>query len=776
MRKLINVNIKDIMDLTITRIEAADEYNMTMEVVNTTRVISYDVEYKEPSMTFPTFFNDEIISKEVEELNEGYSTNAKGRYVKVVGKFSSFAKKEEAVSYRTVYEYAYKGKEISALIKEETPVVSDTQTLVFQEGMTATDESSEFQYALSIGVARYQPEGTNVVITGTCVEFKNRDLVNMHGRKFSVRHFRLAEFAYNVELIGVGLKPLAVGTVISEITGMSIFEARNIVNKLLGEKESSVIAKGISKEKSVDIRDALSKIGAEVEVVKVEGKSMWVKPGMKVAMIVGQEYRVHGVVKRMSVMQPKKVEYEIEGERMIETTEERFLSLQGFMSEEEKAAGEMVFTFLSPARFVKYVPEDITGKTGSLVGDFTFETVKVWNAFLNKNVEVEVKGTRVYNLSDEKFVGQVLSGYIYREVMNPNDYSVNPMSEKTVGEEQVEENVRMYGWKAFMVQVTETRAWNKAELSGMGGGVDDLLTKITDAEKWIEAEYEEYCPGVTDLMRRLGDNMTGDDTLVPTFKDATGIVQYGEEEVVLAVKEMEDYIFANERRKYIEKATERLEKHWVAKRDGEKILIVGGFLHLVYQMEPSMRAVVWSVLAQAKIEVEEMREALKESKWDPELKTNVKVYTFVDGIQWYQETVKPIANRAVMALQTEFGSFGVKSIPQSLRDGIENAVSIMMRGEILPMKGKDRLAAIDAIEEKAGKIKFYGGTAVGQLWRAFSAWQMIKRLADKEESGSGHVDDVSGSDVQAKKEAQYDAEAKEAKGWEPKFPREPRSK
>jgi hypothetical protein len=103
---------------------------------------------------------------------------------------------------------------------------------------------------------------------------------------------------------------------------------------------------------------------------------------------------------------------------------------------------------------------------------------------------------------------------------------------------------------------------------------------------------------------------------------------------------------------------------------------------------------------------------------------------------------------------------------------MENAVSMLMRGEVLPLRGAERLKAMDEIEEKAMKIKFYGGTAVGQLWRAFSAWQMIKRMVEKEEKGIGHVDDTStDSDL---REKQMDAEARDIKGWEPKFPKEPR--
>jgi hypothetical protein len=742
MRKIVNVNIKDIM---ITRIEAADENNMTMEVVNNTRVITYDVACTESvfgsSISTPTFFNDELTGKVVEEVNEGYYFNG-SRYFRMNGKYKTFAKKEDAVTERLVWEYANQQpatNAVAALVKSETPEVKDT---IHQENMTATEEASEFQYQLGIMEARGQPEGANVVITGTCVEYKNRDMVNMHGRKFSVRHFRLAEFAYNVELVEVGLKPIALGELISKITETSLFEARKAIGMLLKENESSIISKGVSKEKAVEIKEALKVLGANVEILKVEGRSMWVKPGLKVAMIVGTEYRVHGVVKRMSVMQPRKIEYEVGGERMVAMTEERHLSLQGFLSEEEKMSGSQVFVFLSPARFVKYIPEDITGKTGDESG-----------------------------LTDEQFMRNVLSGYVFREVMNPNDYNVSPLTGKAVPEYLENINQEMYAWKDFMVQVMEAQPWNKAELSGMGGGMDDLLSKIVEAEQWIE---KEFGVGASALMRKIAKNrLSGDETLVQTFKDSNGYAQFGEEEVVLAVTEIEDFIFAEEREKYKAKAMERLEKHWAARREGDAVLITGGFMHDLYSMPKDMRNVVFAIINDVRKEVEEMRAAIKETVYDPELKTQVKVYNFADGIEWYQETVKPIANRAIMEMQMQFGeNFGIKVVAKSLKEGMENAVSMLMRGEVLPLRGAERLKAMDEIEEKAMKIKFYGGTAVGQLWRAFSAWQMIKRMVEKEEKGIGHVDDTStDSDL---REKQMDAEARDIKGWEPKFPKEPR--
>jgi ribosomal protein L7/L12 len=740
MRKLVNVNISGIIG--IARVQQAEEENVTMNINNNVRVIEYDVDDIN-SVHTPTYYGDELVSSEVEEVNEGYALRS-GRYIKVVGKYSSFAKKSDAVSLRTIWQYAYKAAAITTLIKSETPDNTDLDTLIFQEGMTATEETSEFQSQLSIGDARQQKEGANVVVNGTCVEYKAREITNMGGRKIAIRHFRLAEYVYSVELIEVGLKPIAVGTEVAECTGMTVFQARNAVNTLLSEKESTVIAKGLNKEQALNVKDRIAKVGGTVEITKVEGKSIWVKPGLKVAMMVGQDYRVHGVLKRMSVFQPRKVVYNEGNERMVDFTEERYASLQGFLSEEEKNSGEMSFVFLSPARFVKYVPEDITGATGD---------------------ESE--------LSDEQFVQRVLAGYEHNEVINPNDYLVDPTSGVAVNEEMVPENVRKYGWKDFMVQVTGVRPWNKAELSGMGGGMDDLLTKIVDAEAQIENLLEDSYPGVTALMRKLGGQMTGDDTLVPTFTDQDGVVQYGEEEVVLAVQSMEDFIFAKERKEAVAKATERLEKHWSGHRDRETVMVTGGFMYSVCQLDAGARRALYQIMAQARTETEEMRSALKETKVNNDGNI-VKVYDFSTaaepGKAWFEATVMPIANRAI----AQFGNeLNVTAVAKSLRDGIINAVSMMMRDEVVPLNSKQYFMAGEAIKSKALKIKFYGGTIVGLLWRNFTAWTMIKRMQDKEETGSGHVDDPTSQDT---KEAQLDAEAKFIKGWEPKFPREARSR
>lgn len=689
-----------------------------------------------------TFFGDKIVSHEVEEINEGYILS-KGRYFRSNGKYKTFAKKEEAVTTRIIYEYEHKNREIQAEFMANTPNVQDEQTLIFQEGMSTSEETSEFQNELNITMAKQAKEGTNVVVTGECVEWRNRDLTNMEGREFKVRHFRLAEFSYSVELVEVGLKPIMVGTILREIVGMDIFKARNVVEKLLKEKESSVIFKG-TKEKASEIREALKLVGANVEITKVEGKSIWVKPGLRVFMKTGDTYRVHGVVKRMSLFQPRTVTYEVEGNKEVQTTKERFLSLQSFLTEEEKTMGVKEFTFLSPARFVKYVPEDITGKTGN---------------------ESE--------LSDEQFVSQVLSGYEYSEVLNPNDYLINPMSDKPVPEEQESENVRMYAWKPFMLQVTGIRPWNKAELSGMGSGLDDLLSKIVSAEEYIADKYHDT-PEVVQLMRKLGKGMTGDETLVATFKDQNGVWQHAEAEVIGAMEEMEALIFAKERKEYTDKAMERLEKHWTGRMEGETIMVTGGFYHSILSMEKGQRQLVYSVIQDVRKEVEVMRSELQATKMDDQGNL-VKVYDFSQelnpGKAWMEATVYPIANKAIDQLKDQLN---VTWLAKSLKDGLVNLVSMLMRGEIVPFTSKERGEAVAKIEEKALSIKFYGGVAVGQFWKAFNAWQMLKRMQEKEETGAGHVDDPTAD--QDLKEKQMDAEAKAIKGWEPKFPKEPRMK
>jgi hypothetical protein len=682
-------NIEDIeeyvnMQTKIAHIIQGSEFNMEMEQTsNFITDITYTVVTPKYTSITGHFF-EPMEGHNVEEIKEGYILR-NGRYFRINGKYKTFAKKTDAISNRLVWEYSHKIKALKAEINKQAVSVTDEATLIHQESMSVTEEGNEYHMGPQpIRDVLNMIEGTNVVIQGEVMEYKEFNVTSMAKKKLVVRYFRI------------------------------------------GEWETYTDEQG--------------------DLIRRIKHSIWVKPGVRVSMMIGTQVTIHGSVKRMPVAQPKG-------------------DLTMFLTDQEIWEGLKTFTYLSPARFVKFVPEDITGKTG----------------------DVSV-------MSEEELVQDVLKGYVYSEVVDPNELSRNPADPDAKQNAKMESHFeKLYGWGERMLKINKPRPWLKANLTDMGGGVDELYTKIANAEEYIgkvfdckfstdeDKKQEGWEQNILDLMSYLAENeLTGDDTEEVSFKDQDGVQRFANSEIMSCIEEIEKLVFADERLEYFDKAMVRLNKHITWEYEGDKVIPLDGFLKSLFKMPPDWRAPVLKAIEEMDKSVVAMKASLKETKWTGEKVTKKgegpkvqKVYEFNDGIEWYENTVKPVAEEAISKILLTYGEkYGVKYLAKWIKDGIENIASMKMRNEFVPMTKSEIKISKDRIWEAASKIKFYGGPIAGELWRYFSSWQAIKQAQAKEAEGSEHVDNITkgGEDVRQKQhKEQMDAEAKQISwlGWRP---------